>query len=91
MAALGANVVGARYHRDGKIVTTAGVSAGIDGALFLARLIAGEDVAKTIQLGIEYAPEPLSGGTPDTARPEIRDRVTASRRSRPNTLRRISS
>ncbi len=54
----GAEFVAERYHRDGKYVTSAGVSAGIDGALYLASLIAGEDVAKTIQLGVEYYPNP---------------------------------
>lgn len=58
VASFGATVVPDRYRQDGKIVTTAGVSAGIDGALHLAWLIAGEDVAKIIQLGIEYYPHP---------------------------------
>ena len=40
------------------MITAAGVSAGIDMALTLASRIAGEDVAKAIQLGIEYDPEP---------------------------------
>jgi cyclohexyl-isocyanide hydratase len=31
----------------------------------------GRDVAETIQLGIEYDPAPLGGGTPDKARPEV--------------------
>lgn len=68
VAAYGAQVGTARYQRDGKVVTGAGVSASIDAGLFLAGLIAGEDVAKTIQLGIEYYPAPPFGnGTPDTA------------------------
>jgi hypothetical protein len=40
---------------DGKYMTAAGVSSGIDGALALARHIAGDEVAQAIQLGIEYA------------------------------------
>ena len=44
--------------RQGKIITAAGVSAGIDMALTLAALEAGEDMAKTIQLLIEYDPHP---------------------------------
>lgn len=68
VAAYGAKVSTARYQRDGKVVTGAGVSASIDAGLYLAGLIAGEDVAKTIQLGIEYYPDPPFGnGTPDTA------------------------
>ena len=50
---------------DGKVITAAGVSAGIDMALTLAGRLAGEQVAQTIQLGIEYDPEPPF----DTARP----------------------
>ncbi len=68
VAAYGATISTARYQRDGKVVTGAGVSASIDAGLYLAGLIAGEDVAKTIQLGIEYYPDPPFGnGTPDTA------------------------
>lgn len=58
----------ARFHRDGKVVIGAGVSANIDAALYLAGQFAGKDIAKTIQLGIEYYPDPPFGnGTPDTA------------------------
>ena len=68
VAAYGATISTARYQRDGKVVTGAGVSASIDAGLYLTGLIAGEDVAKTIQLGIEYYPDPPFGnGTPDTA------------------------
>ncbi|MCG8557179.1 MAG: DJ-1/PfpI family protein [Proteobacteria bacterium] len=54
----GARPTAERVVRDGKVITAAGVSSGIDMALTLAALEAGEEVAKTIQLGIEYAPEP---------------------------------
>lgn len=82
VAALGANVVNSRYHRDGKIVTTAGVSASTDGALFLARLIAGEDTAKTIQLGIEYYPAPpFSYASPDDAPEQIREVIRIAEES----------
>jgi len=47
-----------RYVRSGRIVTAAGVSAGIDMALYLASLIAGETVAKGVQLAVEYDPRP---------------------------------
>ena len=57
---------------DGKYVTAAGVSAGIDMALTLAAQVAGDDVAKTIQLGIEYDPQPpFDSGSVDKAGPEI--------------------
>ena len=44
----------------GKVITAAGVSSGIDMALSLAERIAGRDVAEAIQLGIEYDPQPPS-------------------------------
>ncbi len=47
-----------RVVEQGKIITAAGVSSGIDMALRLAAHIAGDDVAKAIQLGIEYDPQP---------------------------------
>ena len=57
---------------DGKIVTGAGVSAGIDMALTLAAKIAGDAVAQAIQLGIEYDPQPpFDAGSPNTAPAEI--------------------
>jgi transcriptional regulator GlxA family with amidase domain len=53
---------------DGKLVTAAGVSAGIDMALTLVARLAGEEVAQAIQLGIEYDPQPpFSAGSPRTA------------------------
>ncbi len=54
----GARPCAERVVREGKVVTAAGVSSGIDMALTLASLIAGEDVAQAIQLGIEYDPQP---------------------------------
>jgi len=47
-----------RYVQDGKIITSAGVSAGIDMALYLVGQIAGKQAAQVIQLGIEYNPDP---------------------------------
>jgi transcriptional regulator GlxA family with amidase domain len=59
LKALGANpVTDERIVHEGDIVTSAGVSAGIDLAMWLAGQIAGEARAKTIQLIIEYDPEP---------------------------------
>ena len=63
---------GERWVVDGKYVTAAGVSAGIDMALWLAAQLSGETVAQTIQLGIEYDPHPpFAAGSPDTAPPEV--------------------
>ncbi len=65
---LGAKALRERYVFDGKYVTAAGVSAGIDMALALAARIAGDDVAMAIQLGIEYDPRPpFNAGSPETA------------------------
>jgi len=65
---LGAEPVSERVVFDGKIVTAAGVSAGIDMALTLAARIAGEEVAQAIQLGIEYDPQPpFDAGSPAKA------------------------
>jgi putative intracellular protease/amidase len=65
---LGAVAVSERVVFDGKIVTAAGVSAGIDMALALAARIAGERVAQAIQLGIEYDPQPpFDAGAPHKA------------------------
>ena len=58
---LGAKYLHQRWVEDGKFLSTAGVSAGIDGGLYLASRLVGEDVAKVIQLGVEYDPEPPFG------------------------------
>ncbi|OMC15481.1 DJ-1/PfpI family protein [Mycobacterium sp. SP-6446] len=58
VASYGVDVVPDRFHRDGRIVTGAGVSASIDAGLFLAGLIAGDEMARLVQLGIEYFPAP---------------------------------
>lgn len=72
LAALGATPVARRVVRQGKIITAAGVSAGIDMALELLRLEAGDDYAQAIQLAIEYDPAPpFDSGSPAKARPEI--------------------
>jgi len=66
VAAYGALVQHKRYHCDGKLITGAGVSASIDAGLYLAGLLAGEQIARVIQLGIEYYPDPPFGsGNPD--------------------------
>ncbi|MEL6254761.1 MAG: DJ-1/PfpI family protein [Bacteroidota bacterium] len=55
----GAEPVRERVVRDGKYITAAGVSAGIDMALHLVTELEGEDMAKVAQLAIEYDPDPL--------------------------------
>jgi putative intracellular protease/amidase len=79
LAELGADVVPDRVVQQGKIVTAAGVSSGIDMALGLVQQINGDDVAKAVQLGIEYDPEPpLDAGSPEKAPQPIVDLVTAA-------------
>jgi putative intracellular protease/amidase len=69
---LGAEPVAERVVFDGKVVTGAGVSAGIDMALALAATIAGDQVAQAIQLGIEYDPQPpFDAGSPSKAPAEV--------------------
>jgi transcriptional regulator GlxA family with amidase domain len=79
LATTGATPVGdRRIVPQGKVVTAAGVSAGIDMALWLAAQIAGEDVARAIQLGIEYDPQPpFDGGTVAKTDPAIVELVAA--------------
>jgi transcriptional regulator GlxA family with amidase domain len=68
----GARPVQRRVVEQGKVVTAAGVSAGIDMALTLAARLAGDEVAQAIQLGIEYDPEPpFATGSPKTAPPDL--------------------
>ena len=70
LARLGAVPVRERVVRRGKIVTAAGVSAGIDMALTLAGVIAGPEFAQTVQLMMEYDPAPpFDAGSPDKAGP----------------------
>lgn len=65
---LGARPVRQRVVRRGKVITGAGVSAGIDMAFALAAEIAGSDVARTVQLMMEYDPAPpFDAGSPDKA------------------------
>ena len=51
-----------RVVRDGNLITAGGVTSGIDFALELIAAISGEDVARTIQLALEYDPAPPFGG-----------------------------
>jgi len=72
LASTGARPTGRRVVEQGKIITAAGVSAGIDMGLALAARIAGDKVAQAIQLGIEYDPQPpFDAGSPDKAPEEV--------------------
>jgi putative intracellular protease/amidase len=68
----GARPTGRRVVEQGKVITAAGVSSGIDMGLVLAARIAGPEVAQAIQLGIEYDPQPpFDAGSTDKAPRQI--------------------
>jgi transcriptional regulator GlxA family with amidase domain len=76
LAEHGAVPVAERVVFDGKIVTGAGVSAGIDMGLTLAAKLWGDEIAQSIQLGIEYDPQPpFETGSPRTAPPPMIERL----------------
>jgi cyclohexyl-isocyanide hydratase len=77
---VGATHQSARVVEDGKTVTAGGVTSGIDFALTLVAREAGDEVARSLQLGFEYDPAPpFDAGTPAAAGPErtamLRSRV----------------
>ena len=81
LSELGAEPVNERVVGDGKVITAAGVSAGIDMALTLAARIAGKEVAQAIQLGIEYDPQPpFDAGSPSKASPQVIELIRATER-----------
>jgi cyclohexyl-isocyanide hydratase len=72
LALLGATPVAERIVMDGNRITGGGVTSGIDFALFVAAQLFGEDVAKEVQLRIEYDPAPpFNSGSPRTAAPAL--------------------
>ncbi|MER5743513.1 DJ-1/PfpI family protein [Streptomyces sp. NPDC059913] len=80
LAELGAEPTGERVVVDGKYVTAAGVSAGIDMGLTLAGRIAGEDHARAVQLLTEYDPQPpYDAGSPEKAPAAMVERFRAGR------------
>ncbi len=84
LTAFGVTPVSDRVVFDGKYVTAAGVSAGIDMALTLAGRIAGDEVAQAIQLMIEYDPQPpYNAGSPAKAPAEIVARLRSDSRFTP--------
>ncbi len=81
LCALGAEPTAQRVVIEGKIITAAGMSAGIDMALTLVARECGAAVAQSIQLGIEYDPQPpFDAGAPHKAPPEIVERLRARSR-----------
>jgi cyclohexyl-isocyanide hydratase len=68
----GAIPVKSRVVSDRKLISSAGVTAGLDGALVVAEMLCGRQGAEEIQLEIEYAPQPpFHSGTPETAPPQV--------------------
>jgi cyclohexyl-isocyanide hydratase len=79
LSSFGATPVMNRIVVDRNRITGGGVTAGIDFGLYVASLIANEEVARAIQLQLEYDPEPpFNSGSPATAGPEL---VAAARQS----------
>lgn len=78
LARFGAKPTAQRVVRQGKVVTAAGVSSGIDMGLTLAGILAGDTVAEAIQLGIEYDPQPpYDAGSPAKAPAEVVELVAS--------------
>lgn len=78
----GADPVGGRFVEDGKTITAAGVTAGLDMALHLVGREAGPEMAQAVQLGIEYDPDPpFDSGSPEKAPAAIVEAVTAFSRA----------
>ncbi|MGG4146857.1 DJ-1/PfpI family protein [Paenibacillus algorifonticola] len=72
LAGYGAEAVDERVVIDGDLMTAAGVTAGMDLALRLVARLRGDEYARFLELGAEYAPQPpLGAGTPDEAGPEL--------------------
>src|SRR5258706_10164007 len=83
LSSLGAHPTSTRVVERGKIITGAGVSAGIDMALTLLDRLHGPVVAQAVQLGIEYDPQPpFDSGSPAKAPHEVMDLVMGMRASR---------
>ena len=73
---LGAVPTEQRVIKQGKIITAAGVSAGIDMGLVLVAALEGDEMAKLIQLAIEYDPQPpFDSGAPSKVTPEFKEFV----------------
>ncbi len=74
---VGAIYKAARVVEDGKVITGGGVTAGIDFACTLMARLQGEEMARAVQLSVEYNPgPPFDGGTPDKTPQHIAERVT---------------
>jgi cyclohexyl-isocyanide hydratase len=91
---LGAIPVSEKVVIDGNVITGAGVTSGIDFALTVAATLEGEEIARSIQLQIEYDPAPpFNSGSPKTASPAtvhaIRDRLKTLNQQRHEMAQRV--
>jgi len=88
LAQYGATPTSQRVAEQGKVITAAGVSSGIDMALRLVELLHGPEAAQATQLAIEYDPQPpFDAGSPDKAPAEIVEVVRAVMASQQEALR----
>lgn len=79
----GAEPINARVVRDGKYLSGGGITAGIDFAFTLAAELVGEEAAKSVQLALEYSPEPpFDCGTPEKAGAERVQQIYAKQGER---------
>ena len=95
LSAFGAIPDASRVVRDGNRITGGGVTAGIDIALTIVSEVAGEDIARQIQLMIEYAPAPpFNSGSPETASPEtvaaVKERFAAFSAARQEAIEQLA-
>ncbi len=80
MPLVGATYEKARIVKDGNVITAGGVTSGIDFGLSIIAEIAGADVARAVQLGIEYDPAPpFDAGHPDRAGAALTETLVARR------------
>ncbi|MFF3698796.1 DJ-1/PfpI family protein [Streptomyces sp. NPDC002221] len=97
LAKFGATPVAERWVQDGPVLTAAGVSAGVDMALHLVERLAGERTARTVQLLIEYDPQPPLGGIDwastdlDYFKPHARSMVESALAEHPALLARLTT
>jgi len=83
LSAFGATPVAERVVIDGNVITGGGVTAGIDFALVVAAQAFGDDVAKSIQLNIEYDPHPpFDAGAPERAGPALVEKLRSASATR---------
>jgi cyclohexyl-isocyanide hydratase len=83
LPSFGAKPTKGRVVRDRNRITAGGVTAGVDFGLTMAAELAGEAMAKAIQLGLEYDPAPpFRSGHPDVADPELAAQIKKRLRDR---------